>query len=194
MNPWYGIAVFFAALVASIVIRAPHERRCKTVRTSVDRLGRLERTLLALMAIAVIVLPVLHAATKLLAFADHPLPPWAFAAGVAVAACWLWLFHRSHRDLGTNWSVSLQLREDHRLVTSGVYAHVRHPMYTALFLHALAQALLLSNWVAGPAMLVAFTLMFALRLRPEEQLMGERFGADYAAYRQRTKRLVPWIW
>ena len=67
-------------------------------------------------------------------------------------------------------------------------------MYTALFAHAFAQAALIANWIAGPAMLVAFTLMFALRLRPEERMMRERFGAEYEAYVQRTKRLLPGIW
>ena len=111
-----------------------------------------------------------------------------------LVALWLWLFARSHRDLGSNWSVTLQVREGHRLITSGIYSRVRHPMYASLFAHAFAQALLLPNWVAGPAMLIAFTLMFAMRLGPEERMMTEHFGEEYAAYARSTKRLVPWIW
>lgn len=190
----YGSALFFAALLASIAIRAPHDRRSKALAVVDDRRGRLEIALLAGMAVAVLVLPLLYVGTSLLGFADHPLPAWAFALGLANVALWLWLFWRAHADLGTNWSVSLQVREDHRLVTSGVYARVRHPMYTALFAHALAQALLLANWIAGPAMLVAFALMFALRFGPEERMLAERFGDEYAAYARRTKRLVPWVW
>jgi protein-S-isoprenylcysteine O-methyltransferase Ste14 len=163
MNPGYGIGGFFAALVASIAIRAPHDRRSKDVPVAVDHRGRLEVVLLALMGVAVLLLPVLYATTSFLKFADHPLTPWAFGAGLCSTTLWLWLFGRAHADLGTNWSVTLQMREGHRLITSGVYARLRHPMYTALFAQAFAQALLLPNWVAGPAMLVAFTLMFALR-------------------------------
>jgi protein-S-isoprenylcysteine O-methyltransferase Ste14 len=44
----------------------------------------------------------------------------------------LWLFYRSHADLGTNWSITLEIREQHRLITQGVYRRIRHPMYSAL--------------------------------------------------------------
>jgi protein-S-isoprenylcysteine O-methyltransferase Ste14 len=117
-----------------------------------------------------------------------------FACEVVFVALWLWLFYRSHQDLGTNWSVSLELREDHRLITNGVYARVRHPMYTSLFCHAAAQGLLLANWIAGPAMLLPFTLLFLARFTREEHMMCEKFGEEYARYAARTKRLVPGIW
>ena len=132
--------------------------------------------------------------TPWLAFADYPLRPVPFAAGVVCLAVGLWFFHRSHADLGTNWSITLEVREKHQLVTHGIYRRVRHPMYMALFLYSVGQALALPNWVAGPSYLVAFGLLFALRLGPEERMMREEFGADYDAYVARTKRLVPGIW
>lgn len=194
MNPGYGTALFMTALVASILIRVPHDRRSAATRVAESRKGAREVALLLLMTLAVMVLPLLHTATRLLSFADHPLPPWAFAAGALVVPLWLWLFHRAHADLGTNWSVSLEVRTDHTLITRGVYARLRHPMYTAIYLSAVAQALLLANWVAGPATLAAFTLMFALRVGPEERMMRERFGAAYDEYAQRTQRLIPGVW
>ena len=92
------------------------------------------------------------------------------------------------------WSVTLELRENHRLITQGVYRHVRHPMCAALFLYSIGQALALPNWVAGPSYLVAFGMLFALRLGAEERMMLETFGDEYAAYMAGTKRLVPGIW
>lgn len=106
----------------------------------------------------------------------------------------LWWFHRSHSDLGAYWSVTLELRENHRLITRGVYRHVRHPMYAALFLYSIGQALMLPNWIAGPSYFVAFGILFALRVGAEERMMLEAFGNEYAAYRARTKLLVPGIW
>ena len=67
-------------------------------------------------------------------------------------------------------------------------------MYAALLLYAVAQTLLLSNWIAGPCFLVQFTLMFILRLRGEERMMSEKFGQAYEEYARRTKRLIPGIW
>jgi protein-S-isoprenylcysteine O-methyltransferase Ste14 len=78
-----------------------------------------------------------------------------FAVGILVLVVGLWIFHRSHADLGTNWSITLAVREQHRLVTEGVYRRVRHPMYLALFLYSLGQALALPNWIAGPSYGVA---------------------------------------
>ena len=103
----------------------------------------------------------------------------------------LWLFWRSHADLGQNWSVSLEIREGHQLVTHGVYRHIRHPMYASIWLWALAQGMLLANWLAGWSMVPAFAAMYFLRTPREEQLMCESFGEPYRDYMRQTGRLFP---
>ncbi len=193
MNPWFAKAVVLASTVAMVLIRAPHGQRSRAIAVARNARGALENALLAL-AFASFLVPLLWIATPLFAFADYPLRPLPLVAGAAITALGLWLFYRSHADLGTNWSITLEVRQAHELVTRGVYRRVRHPMYAALLLYSLGQALALPNWLAGPSYLVAMTLLFALRLCPEEELMRETFGADYDAYRARTKRLVPWIW
>ena len=127
-------------------------------------------------------------------FADYLFQPALAWAGSAVFASSLWLFYRTHKDLGRNWSVTLEIRDRHALVTSGVYRHVRHPMYSAFWLWAFAQALLLPNWIAGPAGLIGFGTLFFLRINREEQLMIETFGDDYRHYMIRTSRVLPWIY
>jgi protein-S-isoprenylcysteine O-methyltransferase Ste14 len=67
-------------------------------------------------------------------------------------------------------------------------------MYSALFVYAIGQALVLPNWVAGPAYLLVIAILFSLRVRPEEKMMLETFGNEYAAYMKKTKRLVPRVW
>jgi protein-S-isoprenylcysteine O-methyltransferase Ste14 len=140
------------------------------------------------------ILPLVAIFTSFLSFADYPLHPVAFTIGVVLLCPGLWLFYRSHADLGKNWSISLEIREDHRMVTSGVYRLIRHPMYTAIFLQAFAQLFLLSNWLAGPSCLLAFLLMFVLRVGREEQMMHKTFGPAYADYMNRTNRLIPYLW
>ncbi len=103
----------------------------------------------------------------------------------------LWLFWRSHADLGDSWSVTLELNADHRLVTRGVYRFVRHPMYTSFFVSGLGQALLLANWVAGPSALVAVALLVLVRVPHEEKMMIDQFGDEYRDYMRRTGGLVP---
>jgi protein-S-isoprenylcysteine O-methyltransferase Ste14 len=111
-----------------------------------------------------------------------------------VFAAALWLFHRTHKDLGRNWSVTLEVRDRHTLVTNGVYSRVRHPMYLAFWLWAVAQALLLPNWIAGPAGLIGFGTLFFLRVGREEALMIETFGDEYRRYMARTSRILPGIY
>jgi protein-S-isoprenylcysteine O-methyltransferase Ste14 len=193
MNPWMAKAVIIAASVVMIAIRAPHGQRSRGVKVAKDRKGRLEVVLLTLAWMGFLV-PLLWVAFPWFAFAEYPLRVAPFAAGVVCLAVGLWLFHRSHQDLGTNWSVTLQIREQHRLVTNGIYRRIRHPMYLALFLYSIGQLLVLPNWVAGPSYLVTFGILFVPRLRAEEKMMFEEFGDAYAAYMARTKRLVPGVW
>jgi protein-S-isoprenylcysteine O-methyltransferase Ste14 len=114
--------------------------------------------------------------------------------GSLCLALGLWLFYRSHVDLGTNWSITLEVRDKHQLVTHGIYRRVRHPMYLSLLIYSLGQALVLPNWLVGPAYGVAMLLIFFFRLGPEERMMLGEFGNEYEAYRARTKRLIPGVW
>ena len=49
----------------------------------------------------------------------------------------LWLFWRAHVDLGLNWSITLEIRQDHELIVHNIYRRSRHPMYATIFLFAL---------------------------------------------------------
>ena len=193
MNPWFAKAIVLLSSLVMVIIRAPHGQRSRTIKVVKSRKGRLEIALLTLAWIAFF-LPLIWVAGPVLAFADYRLRPVPFIAGILALALGLWLFHRSHADLGPNWSITLEVREKHQLVTRGIYRHVRHPMYLAILLYSLGQALALPNWLAGPAYGVAFVLLFALRVGPEERMMQEEFGQDYEAYLSRTKRLVPGVW
>jgi len=116
-----------------------------------------------------------------------PLLAWV-AAVLAMAGLVLALWSRV--SLGRNWSGQVTLKEDHELVTSGPYALVRHPIYTALILLFGGFALLLgsaSAWLG----LASLTWSFWVKLRQEEALMIGRFPKDYPAYMERTKRLFP---
>ena len=192
---WIAKAVILVGTVVMIAIRAPHGRRSRSVKVARSQKTALETLLLALAWIGFFV-PVIWAVSpaSVFAFAAYPLRSGPLVAGVACLAIGLWLFFRSHADLGTNWSVTLELRQEHRLVTQGVYRTIRHPMYTALMLNAVGQALVIPNWVAGFANVIAFAVLLALRLGNEERMMAEQFGDEYAAYSARTKRLVPGVW
>jgi len=193
MNPWIAKALVVAATLVMVAIRAPHGRRSRTVKVAASHKTRLETGLLVLAWVGFIV-PLIWVVSPAFSFAEYVLGSGPLVGGVACLIIGLWLFYRSHADLGTNWSLSLEVREQHQLITQGVYRRIRHPMYTALLLYSIGQALVIPNWVAGPANLIAFTILLTLRLGAEERMMREGFGNEYAAYSARTKRLIPGVW
>jgi protein-S-isoprenylcysteine O-methyltransferase Ste14 len=193
MNPWFAKAIILASSIVMVIIRAPHGQRSRGVKVVRSARGALETALLTLAWFAFF-MPLVWVAAPVFAFANYPLRPVPLAAGAVCLAAGLWLFARSHADLGTNWSITLEVRENHQLVTNGIYRTLRHPMYSALLLYSIGQALVVPNWIVGPSYGVAMALLFALRLGPEERMMVEEFGKDYEAYRGRTKRLVPGVW
>jgi len=186
---------YFLGLLAEMLIRFPHERQRGQTRMVVDRVSGLERLLLGLVAVGVFLLPAVYVSTSWLNWADYRLSPRATrragSMGTALLAVAVWLFWRSHTDLGRNWSPSLQIREGHTLVTNGVYRSIRHPMYASIWLWGIAQALLLQNWIAGWASLFLFLPMYVLRVPREEQMMLEQFGEAYRVYMNQTGRVIP---
>ena len=193
MNPWIAKALVLAATVVMIAIRAPHGHGSRRVKVIKSHRTPLEAILLSLAWIGFFV-PLIWIASPAFSFAEYPLRSGPLISGVVCFAIGLWLFYWSHADLGTNWSITLEVREQHRLITQGVYRRIRHPMYLALALYSIGLALVIPNWVAGPSNLIAFAILCALRIRAEERMMVEEFGDEYAAYSARTKRLIPGVW
>ena len=193
MNPWFAKAIILLATILVVVIRAPHGQRSRKIPVVSHRKGATEIVLLAIATLAFFLVPI-WVAWPVFAAADYPLHPLPLLAGTLCLGLGLWLFHRSHADLGTNWSITLEVREQHRLVTRGIYRRVRHPMYLALLVYSVGQLLVLPNYVVGPSYLFAMGLLFVLRVAPEERMMLDQFGKDYEAYMAQTKRLVPGIW
>jgi protein-S-isoprenylcysteine O-methyltransferase Ste14 len=186
--------IWFAFGAAWFLLRLQPGRRARKTPVRYSARGAREFALLGASLMGLGIVPCIYLATHFLRFADYPVTPALSYLGIVVDVVCLWLFYRTHRDLGHNWSVSLDLRERHILVTTGIYATVRHPMYAGFWLMAVAQALLLPNWIAGPAGLVGFGILFFGRVRREEEMMIGAFGDEYRAYMRRTARIVPWLY
>jgi protein-S-isoprenylcysteine O-methyltransferase Ste14 len=189
-----GEIVWVFGVVAWYVIRYPFERRAKRSRVVSDRRSPSDIAGLAAALLGLAIVPGFYVATGIPKTADYPASAWAIALGSIVFATALWVFRRSHKELGRNWSITLEIRERHKLVCTGPYAVIRHPMYTSFMLMGLGQAFLLSNWVAGAAGLIGFAVLFFLRVNKEERMMLENFGPEYRAYMERTKRIIPYLY
>jgi protein-S-isoprenylcysteine O-methyltransferase Ste14 len=187
--------IYFAGIVVQVLIRWPHERQHRQNTMTDQRVSGAERALLAGLTLTMLLLPLVYSLTPWLNFANYRLSPraktGAGSLGTLVLAAGLWLFWRAHRDLGANWSPSLEIGAEQTLVTQGVYRSVRHPMYTAQALMGTAQALLLPNWAAGWGGVLSFLALYLSRVPQEEQMMQDHFGEAYRAYSAQTGRIIP---
>ncbi len=188
-QPWN--IVFFAGFIVYASIRHVFERRTKGIEKGVRRIDATEKIMLVFVAVGNFILPVLYLFTPFLAFADYRLPAFVPWCGSAIMLAALWLFWRSHSDLGLNWSAFLEMRKDHQLIRQGVYRSIRHPMYVSIFLFGVAQAMMLQNWVAGLSGLVTFVPLYFVRTPREERMMREWFGEEYQDYVRQTGRIIP---
>lgn len=194
MTPTIAKAIYVLLTVAWYAIRYRHARRSRRTPVVRSARGYRELALLLISLTGLGIVPYVYIATGFPSFADYPLQPAQAWLGLVAALGAIAMFVATHRALGRNWSVSLDVRKNHELITSGIYRYVRHAMYTAFWLWALAQALLLPNWGAGLSGLVGFGTLYFLRVGQEERMMLDAFGDSYRAYMARTKRLIPWIY
>jgi protein-S-isoprenylcysteine O-methyltransferase Ste14 len=112
------------------------------------------------------------------------------AAALAMMVTGLGVSIWARRHIGQFWSSRVALKEGHKLIQSGPYARVRHPIYSGIFLAMMGTALFVGEWRA----LLGAAVFFAghwLKARREESLLAGQFGAAYEEYRKRTGSLVP---
>jgi protein-S-isoprenylcysteine O-methyltransferase Ste14 len=174
-------------------IYTPSARRFRRSRVTENRTGLGDALLDFTVFFAWQVFPLVHIFSDWLDFADYALPAWTGWAGAAILLLAVALLFMAYRALGASWSPKIDVRQDQKLVTSGIYTRIRHPIYAGIWLWALAQPLLLHNWIAGAGMLATFLPLYLTRVPREEAMMLSYFGERYRAYMGRTGRIFPKI-
>ena len=112
-------------------------------------------------------------------------------AAVLVAVFSAWMGIAATRALGRQWSLTARVLEDHKLVTEGPYRLARHPLYTALLGMILATGLAVSYWIVLLIALFVYWSGTTIRIRSEERLLRQEFGAAYEEFARRVPALLP---
>ena len=183
---------YWMGMLIEIIVRAPYQKTARDAAKTDQRASMTENLLLGLLTMVMMVVPLIYSVTNWLDFANYSLPGWLGWAGVLLLAGSLLVFARAHIDLKDNWSPTIEIHSGHTLVTNGIYRFIRHPMYASQLLWALAQILLLQNWLAGPLHLVFFVPFYLLRVRAEEKMMLDTFGEPYRLYAKKVGGVFPW--
>lgn len=182
--------VYLLEFLLISVVRTVHTSKYRKLEVKLDKKTPLDLAFLAVIGVAML-MPLLYIFSSALDFANYGLPDWVGWIGAGLFVLAIWLLWRSHADLGRNWTPTLGIRDEHTLVTQGIYGYIRHPMYAAHLVWGVAQVLMLPNWVAGYSLLVFALPQYLSRMGDEEQMMLEQFGQEYQDYVQRTGRIIP---
>lgn len=96
--------------------------------------------------------------------------------------------------LGKYFTSRVLIKDDHRLVRSGLYKHLRHPAYTGALVAHLGLGLAFSNWISITLSFAPYLVAAMYRMHVEEQALTEAFGEEYLNYSRGTKRLIPKVY
>jgi len=117
-----------------------------------------------------------------------------FWAGIALVWAGMFLRLWALRLLGRFFSTRLVIQQDHELITEGPYRLLRNPAYTGGLTTLLGLGLSLGNGLSLAVLLIAGLVVYVLRVKAEERMLGQAFGARYEEYKKRTWALIPFVW
>ena len=101
------------------------------------------------------------------------------------------IFYLSHKELADNWSPFVEVKERQKLIKTGIYRYIRHPMYLSMWLFAFFQGFLLSNIFIEIFGILAWSNLYFIRINNEEKIMIDIFGNEYKEYIENTGRIFP---
>jgi protein-S-isoprenylcysteine O-methyltransferase Ste14 len=125
-------------------------------------------------------------------FRGDGFPPAVVIAGAVLMVVGAGVALAGALALGRNLTPFPKPTEQAQLVRHGIYALIRHPLYTSVILVSIGWSLIWQSW---PALLVAATLIpfFHAKARHEERWLREKFR-EYADYERRVRRFIPWLY
>lgn len=190
-----GTAIYLAGLGFAEILRLPRridrlrEHQAWSRGKSPFRMS--EFLVMTSVVLGFWVFPLIYAFTNWFRWFDYLLPVWALYPSVLVFLVGLVIRWKAQVALANQWSFTLETGDGHKLVTGGIYALMRHPIYVSLILWAIAQPVLLLNWITGLGGVIAVSLIWIIRVPREERMMIDLFGDEYKKYLSRTGMFFP---
>ncbi len=116
----------------------------------------------------------------------------AAEAGLLLELLGLGLAIWARLRLGAFWSRYAVVRQGHRVVDTGPYRLVRHPIYSGILL-AMVGTFIMAGAVVWLLILAGYTIFVVKKALNEERLLTRELGDEYVRYRSRTSMLIPWL-
>jgi protein-S-isoprenylcysteine O-methyltransferase Ste14 len=97
------------------------------------------------------------------------------------------------RTLKANWSPHIEIKEKHKLITSGIYNYIRHPIYLGAIIDIISVPLLLNSYYSLFCISTLYIILIIVRIHIEEKVLVETFGVEYLRYKKITGSIFPKI-
>ncbi len=114
--------------------------------------------------------------------------------GIIFIVCGLLLRWIAILTLRKFFTVQVTIKEDHKLVKTGIFKFIRHPSYLGSLLSFLGLGIALVNWLSIVIIFVPVLFAFLNRISVEEKVLIESFGDEYIHYIKETKILLPGLY
>jgi protein-S-isoprenylcysteine O-methyltransferase Ste14 len=120
------------------------------------------------------------------------MPIWLRIVGFILSIISLSYLYWAGQVLAEHFSYTLEVQDSQKLITTGPYHRVRHPIYTGTLAFLVFQFIVADNWLFL-ALVIALIPYLVIRIKKEEAIMIEHFGEEYVKYMKQTGRLIPQI-
>ena len=171
-------------LAAWLVLAAAFSVRAR-LRLKVQRRSRTSLFGMAIQAVAFTIAWTPHGAA--VTEAAPPSGGWALWLGATVLGVSVWLMAASVRALGRQWSLAAEIQTHHVLITTGPYAHVRHPIYLGTLGMVIGTGLIVTTPIRIGLAVLIYLAGTRIRVVEEERLLRDAFGTEYEDYTRRVK-------
>ncbi len=119
---------------------------------------------------------------------------WITVLGILMIVVGITFRALAVRYLGKYFTPTVQIKDDHKLITTGPYSIVRHPSYTGAFLAIIAGGVVLESLVGFIISCTAMIIAYYVRIGIEEKELTANFGSAYEQYQKNTKMIIPYVW
>jgi len=184
-----AIILFTGIGISSYFRRKADRDSAESISRKVD--GTLTMTLIRIGGLILWFSPLIYLINPAwMAWSKIGLPEWVRWLGVVIGILCVFGIYWLFSSIGSGITPTSGTRKEHKLVTSGPYRWVRHPLYTVGSSMFLAFGMMADNWFVALLGILAFIGM-AMRTPKEEANLVEKFGDEYRDYMKRTGRFFP---
>lgn len=180
-------------IVSCGLIRMPLMKKCKHNKNKKSLNTQIEKIKVFIAWLGMCLVPFIYIFTNCLNKFDfnQPFAVRIFCSVVLVAN--IFLFYYVHKELNDNWSAILEVKEEQKLIKTGIYKYIRHPMYLQSWVWVIFQGMVASNYFVLIFGIITWGLMYFTRVFSEEKMMIDEFGDEYREYMKETGRILPKI-